>query len=73
VLIGFAVPLAGSWATPDNQVELAQRAEELGYASLWTFQRLLYPADPAASEAPERWSPVYRSVADPLVTLGTPR
>ena len=69
MLIGFAVPMAGSWATPDNQVELAQRAEELGYASLWTFQRLLFPADPAASTAPERWSPVYRSVADPLVTL----
>ncbi|MCY7373308.1 MAG: TIGR03619 family F420-dependent LLM class oxidoreductase [Spirochaetaceae bacterium] len=69
MLIGFAVPLSGSWATPDNQVKLAQRAEELGYASLWTFQRLLYPADPGASETPERWSPVYRSVHDPIVAL----
>jgi probable F420-dependent oxidoreductase len=69
VQLGFAVPLAGSWATPDNQVELGRRAEELGYASLWTFQRLLYPADPAASETPKRWSPVYRSVHDPLVSL----
>ena len=69
MLIGFAVPLSGSWATPANQVELARRAEELGYASLWTFQRLLFPADPGASETPERWSPVYRSVLDPLVTL----
>ena len=67
--LGFAVPLAGSWATPDNQVELGCRAEELGYASLWTFQRLLFPADPAATEAPQRWPPVYRSVHDPLVTL----
>jgi probable F420-dependent oxidoreductase len=69
VLLGFAVPTAGSWATPDNQVELAQRAEELGYASLWTFQRLLYPADPQRSAAPRRWQPVYRSVHDPLITL----
>jgi probable F420-dependent oxidoreductase len=69
VQLGFAVPVSGSWATPDAQVELAQRAEELGYASLWTFQRLLYPADPAAADAPKRWQPVYRSVADPLVTL----
>ena len=69
VQLGFAVPLAGSWATPDNQVELGCRAEELGYASLWTFQRLLFPADPEASETPKRWSPVYRSVHDPLVTL----
>jgi len=69
VLLGFAVPTAGSWATPDNQVEIARRAEELGYASLWTFQRLLYPADPASSATPKRWQPVYRSVHDPLVTL----
>ncbi len=69
MLLGFAVPTAGSWATPDNQVELAQRAEELGYASLWTFQRLLYPADPQRSPTPRRWQPVYRSVHDPLITL----
>jgi probable F420-dependent oxidoreductase len=69
VLIGFAVPLAGSWATPGNQVEVARRAEELGYASLWTFQRLLFPADPEHSGSPARWSPVYRSVHDPVVTL----
>jgi probable F420-dependent oxidoreductase len=67
--LGFAVPLAGSWATPAHQVALARRAEELGYASLWTFQRLLYPADVAAADDPRRWPPVYRSVHDPLVTL----
>lgn len=65
MLIGFAVPVSGSWATPANQVEVSRRAEELGYASLWTFQRLLFPAE---AEGP-RWQPVYRSVADPLVTL----
>src|SRR5215210_3724356 len=68
VQIGFAVPMSGSWATPANQVTVARRAEELGYASLWTFQRLLFPADPAGPDA-ARWQPVYRSVADPLVTL----
>ena len=61
--LGFAVPISGSWATPQNQVELAQRAEELGYTSLWTFQRLLYPADPPL------WAPVYAAVHDPIVTL----
>jgi probable F420-dependent oxidoreductase len=69
VLIGFAVPLAGSWATPDAQVALARKAEGLGYASLWTFQRLLYPADVEGSDEPRRWPPVYRSVHDPLITL----
>jgi len=68
VQMGFAVPLAGSWATPANQVEVAQRAEELGYASLWTFQRLLFPADREGPDA-ARWQPVYRSVHDPLITL----
>jgi probable F420-dependent oxidoreductase len=69
VQMGFAVPLAGSWATPANQVEVAQRAEELGYASLWTFQRLLFPVDREGPDA-ARWQPVYRSVHDPLITLG---
>jgi probable F420-dependent oxidoreductase len=68
VELGFAVPVSGSWATPDNQVAIAQRAEELGYASLWAFQRLLFPADPHEAENP-RWAPPYRSVQDPLVTL----
>ena len=64
--IGFAAPVAGSWATPDNQVRVAQRAEELGYSGVWTFQRLIYPAKPES----DRWAPVYKSVVDPLVTLG---
>jgi len=66
VEIGFAVPQAGSWATPDNQLRVARRAEELGYASLWTFQRLLFPAQPQGP----RWTETYRSVLDPVVTLG---
>jgi probable F420-dependent oxidoreductase len=67
--LGFALPVAGSWATPAHQVALGRRAEELGYHSLWTFQRLLYPADVAAADDPRRWPPVYRSVHDPLITL----
>ncbi|KWX01064.1 luciferase [Carbonactinospora thermoautotrophica] len=62
--IGFAVPVSGSWATPENQVRIARRAEELGYHSLWAFQRLLFPAEPAT-----KWAEAYRSVQDPVVTL----
>ena len=65
--LGFAVPISGSWATPDNSAALARRAEELGYASLWTFQRLLSPLD--ADGAP-KLEPQYRSVHDPIVLLG---
>ena len=31
MLLGFGVPVSGVWATPDNQVRLVGRAEELGY------------------------------------------
>lgn len=77
-LIGFGLPVSGSWATPATMIRVARRAEELGYASLWTFQRVLYPAgggpdpsyaaalDPAARRADD---PSYRAVHDPVVPL----
>lgn len=77
-LLGFGLPMAGSWATPSSLLHVARRAEELGYASLWTFQRLLQPAegelDPAYDAAhnpgtrPVR-DPAYRAVLDPVVPL----
>jgi probable F420-dependent oxidoreductase len=61
VRIGFAVPCAGPWATPENQLVVARRAEELGYESLWTLQRILNPPDSTPT--------AYRGVPDPLLTL----
>lgn len=61
-LVGFGLPVSGSWATGANMVRVARRAEELGYASLWTFQRLMHPAEGRLGE-------VYRSVQDPIVAL----
>lgn len=43
-LLGLGLPVSGAWATPTAMRAFAQRAEALGYASLWTFQRLLGPA-----------------------------
>ncbi|MEV4566759.1 TIGR03619 family F420-dependent LLM class oxidoreductase [Nonomuraea sp. NPDC049419] len=60
--IGFAVPVSGPWATPEHMRRVAVRAEELGYAELWTFQRLLYPVG-------STMGPTYRAVHDPLITL----
>ena len=57
--IGFGIPVSGSWATPDNIVEISRKAESLGYASLWSFQRTVFPADDSIA-------PPYRSVHDPL-------
>lgn len=60
--LGFGLPVSGSWATRDNMKRVARRAEELGYATLWTFQRVLSPADGS-------WGEFYRSVHDPLIPL----
>lgn len=61
-LLGFGLPVSGRWATPETIRRTARRAEELGYASLWTFQRVLYPAD-------GELGPSHRAVHDPVVTL----
>ncbi len=61
--IGFGLPVAGAWAHPEPLAQFAGRADELGYDSLWAFQRLLVAAD-------DEPAPVYRSVLDPLVSLG---
>lgn len=60
--IGFGAPVSGAWATPGNLGRFAARAEDLGYDSLWSFQRLLVPAE-------GNIDPVYRSVLDPLLAL----
>ena len=61
--IGFGAPVAGAWATPGYLADFAEQAEDAGYASLWTFQRLLVPEGSGME-------PVYRSVLDPMVALG---
>jgi probable F420-dependent oxidoreductase len=63
MLIGFGLPVSGAWAGPDAVARFAGRAEELGYHSLWTFQRLLVGVE-------QELEPVYHSVLDPLVALG---
>jgi probable F420-dependent oxidoreductase len=54
--------VSGPWATPDTIRHVAQRAEALGYASLWTFQRVLSPVGADLG-------PAHRSVLDPVVPL----
>jgi len=61
--IGFGAPVAGAWATPGYLTAVARRAEDAGYGSLWSFQRLLVPEGSGME-------PVYRSVLDPMVALG---
>ena len=60
--LGFGAPVSGAWATPQNLASFATRAEAAGYASLWSFQRLLIPQG-AQMDA------VYQSVLDPMAVL----
>jgi probable F420-dependent oxidoreductase len=60
-LLGFGLPVSGGWATPETMRRIARDAEEFGYASLWSFQRVLY--------ADDRLDAAYRSVLDPVVSL----
>jgi probable F420-dependent oxidoreductase len=62
-LLGFGLPVSGSWATAANLTEIATSAEDAGYDSLWTFQRLLHPVG-------AQWGSSYESVTDPLIALG---
>ncbi|MGI8809279.1 MAG: TIGR03619 family F420-dependent LLM class oxidoreductase [Acidimicrobiales bacterium] len=67
MLLGVALPVSGSWATAANCAHVARRAEVLGYASLWTFQRLLSPLE--GDDDRPTLAPQYRSVHDPLAVL----
>lgn len=70
--LGVALPVAGVWGTPDNVVQIAQRAEALGYHSLWVFQRLLYAVAPKNEYPPapgQPWPKAFERVLDPIVTL----
>ncbi len=60
--IGFGAPVSGAWATPENLAGFAARAEQAGYASIWSFQRLLVPDGSGMDD-------VYQSVLDPMAAL----
>jgi alkanesulfonate monooxygenase SsuD/methylene tetrahydromethanopterin reductase-like flavin-dependent oxidoreductase (luciferase family) len=43
VKLGFFLPHVGQAAGPDAIAQAVERAEELGYDSLWVTDRILYP------------------------------
>jgi probable F420-dependent oxidoreductase len=70
--IGFGLPNIGPLGSPENLLQVAERAEALGYDSLWTIERLLWPVKPqtpypvtADGSLPEG----YKYCLDPLDTL----
>ena len=44
--IGFALGNIGPIGTAQSITKIAQRAEALGYDSVWTVERLLWPVKP---------------------------
>ena len=70
--IGFGLPNIGPLGTQENILKVAEHAEVLGYDSLWTIERLLWPVKPqtlypvtADGSLPEG----YKYSLDPLDTL----
>jgi probable F420-dependent oxidoreductase len=68
--LGLGLPTRGPGASPAAIAELAQDAERIGLASVWTFERLLRPADCTMVDGtpfplPESYGCVY----DPIDTL----
>ena len=70
--IGFSLPNIGPIATAEALTKVAQRAEDLGYSSLWTIERLLFPVNlqrPYPGTPDGSLPEVYRHTLDPLDSL----
>ncbi len=70
--IGFILPQVGPVGSPEALKKVAQRAEKLGYDSLWTTERLLYPLAPRTPypATPDGSLPEeYKQSLDPLESL----
>jgi probable F420-dependent oxidoreductase len=70
--LGISLPQTGPQATTENIIRAARRAEELGYDSVWTLERILWPINPQEPypAAPDGKLPeVYQTVFDPIETL----
>ena len=69
--LGFFLPNVGPWAGPDALVRVASRAEEIGFDSVWTTERLLVPLESSAPypAGDGRIPDVYKTDLDPLDSL----
>ncbi len=70
--IGLRLPQRLGVDLQHDVVEAARTAEAAGYASLWTYERLLFPqapVEPYAAQANVPWPEHSRQAADPLAVL----
>ncbi|MGW0768181.1 LLM class F420-dependent oxidoreductase [Streptomyces sp. NPDC002676] len=70
--LGLSLPQMRQFSLGRDVPDVARAAEEIGYESLWVFERALFP-EPATQGLygieGVPWPDQYRGVADPLVTL----
>ncbi len=60
--LGFGLPHIGPAASPEALIAVAQRAEALGYESVWVTERLLYPLEPKTPRTPVRQTGCCRTI-----------
>ncbi|MFF7750630.1 LLM class F420-dependent oxidoreductase [Streptomyces sp. NPDC007971] len=70
--LGLSLPQMRQYSIGKDVPDVARAAEQIGYDSLWVFERPLFP-EPATQGLYGMegvpWPDQYRSVADPLITL----
>jgi probable F420-dependent oxidoreductase len=76
VKLGLNLPQFSHFAPGTDVVTAARAIEEIGYDSLWVFERVLVPEDQSGphglySVPGLPWPDVYRGVPDALITLAT--
>lgn len=70
--LGVQLPTSGALASPANIVRMAAEAERLGYAAVWTYERLLRPIGDVVQldgGPPHPLPEFYHTVYEPLETL----
>ena len=67
--LGFFLPHIGPWSGPEPIAQVATRAEEAGYDSLWVTERSLFPVDPQTPYPAGPLPDLYKWTLDPLDTL----
>jgi probable F420-dependent oxidoreductase len=72
--LGMFLPQGRTFGTREGILDGARAAEQLGYDSVWIFERMLYPEDQTGAHAMTgngdgTWPAYYRSVPEPLVAL----
>jgi probable F420-dependent oxidoreductase len=72
VRIGFGLPQSGPAAGPDSLIQVSQRAEALGFDSVWAFERIIYPLnpqDPYPGKPDGSYPEHFKRVLDPMGVL----